>query len=59
MTGAAMGLTTSRCWSCLGGSMAMNIGMRKSSRWSRMVIPPRLEADENTVWFASPCMMSL
>ena len=45
-----IGLTTSRCRSCLGGSIAMNIGSGKSLSWSRMVMPPRLQSDENSSW---------
>ena len=43
--GATIGLTALRCASCLGGSMAMNIGSGNSSRWLAMVIPPSEEKD--------------
>ena len=45
--GENMGLTTPRWPPCFGGSMAMNIGSGKSLSWSRIVMPPRLQSEEN------------
>ena len=56
LCGDTIGLTVLRCTSCLGGSMAMNIGMVKSAGWSPMVIEPW---DENAWWLVSTAMMSL
>ena len=58
-SGATIGLTTLRCLSCLGGSMAMNIGSRKSGRWLRSVMPPSVASEEKTWWLVSTAMMSL
>jgi hypothetical protein len=56
LAGATTGCTTLRCSSCFGGSMAMNIGSRRSSGRSISVIAP---SDESTPWASSACMMSL
>ena len=53
---ATTGLTTLRWASCLGGSMAMNIGSWKSSSGSAMVIA---RSEENTAGLVSTAMMSL
>ena len=56
-TGATAGLTVLRCMSCLGGSMAMNMGKGPCScAWVTMVMPP---SDEKTPWLVSTAMMSL
>ncbi len=56
LCGLTMGLTVLRWASCLGGSMAMNMGSWKSSSWSPMVIE---RSEENTWWLVSTAMMSL
>ncbi len=48
LLGETMGLTVLRWASCLGGSMAMKLGRRRSGRTSRMVMPPRADSEENT-----------
>ena len=55
--GETAGLTVLRCTSCLGGSMAMNMGRGPSSpSWVAMVMPP---SEEKTWWLVSTAMMSL
>ncbi len=39
--------------------MAMNIGSRRSFGRSRMLMPPWLLSELNTLVFSSTCMMSL
>ena len=58
-SGETIGCTTLRCTSCLGGSMAMNIGSSSSAGRSRRTMPPSVELDENVLWFTSRAMMSL
>ena len=53
---ATIGLTVLRCTSCLGGSMAMNIGSVKSSAGSGSTM---VGSEENTSWLVSTAMMSL
>ena len=57
--GVNIGATVLRCALWCGSSMAMNIGRRSSIGWSRMVMPPSLESEENTWWLVSISMMSL
>jgi hypothetical protein len=52
---ATIGLTVLRCTSCLGGSMAMNIGSVKSSAGSGSTI---VGSDEKASWLVSTAMMS-
>ena len=53
--GATMGLTALRCTSCLGGSIAMNIGRT----WPRgLLTSVMLGSEENTAWLVSTAMMS-
>src|SRR6185437_9108440 len=56
LPGETIGLTTLRCASCLGGSIAMNIGSLKSSLGSTMVMDG---SDEKSAWLVSTAMMSL
>jgi len=55
-----MGAIVLRCASCLGGSMAMNIGSWKSSAAASPSLSPMemLFSDENTWWLVSMAMMS-
>jgi hypothetical protein len=39
--------------------MAIKLSRRRSGATSRIVIPPREAADENTAWLVSMSMMSL
>ncbi len=55
LAGETAGLTALRWASCLGGSMAMNIGVWNSSSGSSMVIEP---SDENSWWLESTATMS-
>jgi hypothetical protein len=59
LCGLTMGLTVLRWASCLGGSMAMKLGRRRSGRASRMVMPPSAASEEKTPWLVSTAMMSL
>ena len=54
--GETIGLTVLRCMSCLGWSMAMNMGRVKSSSGSNRVIAG---SEEKTPWLVSTAMMSL
>ena len=56
LSGPTIDCTVLRCRSCLGGSIAMNIGSWKSSSWSTIVMPP---SDEKTPCEVSTVMMSL
>ena len=56
LCGETIGLTVLRWTSCLGWSIAMNIGRVKSSSGSKMVMAG---SDENTSWLVSTAMMSL
>jgi hypothetical protein len=58
LAGATIGLTALRCSSCLGGSIAMNIG-RRSSGGRMMVMPPKVSSTRTIWWLTSTCMMSL
>jgi len=53
--GETIGLITFLWASCLGGSMAMNIGSWKSSSLSKIEMLP---SEENTAWLVSTAMMS-
>src|SRR5215470_1372360 len=57
--GVNIGATVLRWAAWRGGSMAMKLSRRKSGSMSRMVMPPRDEAEENTEWLVSISMMSL
>ena len=57
--GETIGCTILRCSSCLGWSMAMNIGSSRSPVRSRSVMPPKVDEEENALWFTSTETMSL
>ena len=46
--GVNIGATVLRCAEWRGWSMAMKLSRRRSGAMSRMVMPPREDADENT-----------
>jgi hypothetical protein len=54
-----IGATVLRWAEWRGWSMAMKLSRRRSGATSRMVMPPREDADENTAWLVSTSMMSL
>jgi hypothetical protein len=58
-SGETIGWTTFRWASCLGGSIAMNIGSSRSPGLSRSVMPPSAELDEKTLCLTSTSMMSM
>lgn len=59
LPGETTGLTVLRWWSCLGGSMAMNIGRDSSPPLPPMTMPPSEASDEKRLWSVSTAMMSL
>ena len=56
--GATVGLTTSLCSSCSGGSMRMKLGRSIPFGGSSILMPPRSSDEENTLWFTSTLTMS-
>jgi hypothetical protein len=58
LAGATMVLTALRWSSCLGGSIAMNIGSRSPSGALNSVMPPCVQSDENSAGWVSTNMMS-
>jgi hypothetical protein len=53
-----VGVTTRRWASWSGGSSAMKLESALGSWASAIMMPPRLESEENTSWFESTATMS-